>query len=652
MCGIIAYLGNQPFSSYVLTGLRLLLNRGYDSVGISTIDATTHSIVTMKHASTTTSNNCFDLVQQEFDSNPIASTIGIGHTRWATHGPKTTINAHPHQDNSCRISLVHNGIIENYAEIKKKLMDAGYTFQSQTDTEVIAVLIGKHLDKFTTDKLTANNSTATSSTDVANAIRNSLLELNGTWALVIIHKDFPNRIWITRNGSPLLLGIEEGYVMVASENVAFSNHIEKYVVLENHDIIEIEYTANAIRYSDIVHLYPLKIKPPMEMETLPPEYAHWMLKEIYEQPDAVVRAMNNKGRISKTTDFHIKFGGFEKQENKAKLMQVRHLILLGCGTSYHAGLWSIDLFKKSGIFHTVQIFDGAEFDEKDIPKSDVGSVGTIFLSQSGETKDLHRCIEIAKKCGCMKIGVVNVVDSMIARDTDCGVYINAGREIAVASTKSFTNQCVILSMISEWFFTNHQIQTQSPRNSHYSRHSHYYQDLCNLPFHLQQVLDTIRQLKEDSATKSLLETWAKKTTIFILGKRQQEAIAREGALKIKEVAYLHAEGYSSSALKHGAFALIEPGLPIILLDIDEEYAEKHENVYQEVAGRGADVLLIQKMGEKNSDPIKKTWTVPKNQTFGGVLANIYLQWISYEIAVIRQLSPDYPRNLAKVVTVE
>jgi glucosamine--fructose-6-phosphate aminotransferase (isomerizing) len=165
-------------------------------------------------------------------------------------------------------------------------------------------------------------------------------------------------------------------------------------------------------------------------------------------------------------------------------------------------------------------------------------------------------------------------------------------------------------------------------------------------------LDTIRQLKEDSATKSLLETWAKKTTIFILGKRQQEAIAREGALKIKEVAYLHAEGYSSSALKHGAFALIEPGLPIILLDIDEEYAEKHENVYQEVAGRGADVLLIQKMGEKNSDPMKKTWTVPKNQTFGGVLANIYLQWISYEIAVIRQLSPDYPRNLAKVVTVE
>ena len=640
MCGIIAYLGNQPYHLFILKGLQLLLNRGYDSVGISTIDNKKNQIVTVKYASTTTSNDCFDLVQNEIQRQSIYSTIGIGHTRWATHGAKTSVNAHPHHDNSNSISLVHNGIIENYSELKHRLISNNYTFQSQTDTEVIAVLIGSYLDKY--DTINAKN--------IANAIEQSVLELRGTWALVIMHKDFPNRLWITRNGSPLLLGIEEGFVMIASESVAFSTHIEKYVVLENHDIIEIEYTENTIRYSDIVHTYPLKNKLQVDIETLKDDYSHWMIKEICEQPDAVLRAMNNKGRITK--NFNIKFGGFEKEENKSKLEKLQHLILLGCGTSYHAGLWAIDLFKNSCVFDTVQIFDGAEFEETDLPKktstiqinTNREDVGILFLSQSGETKDLHRCIEIAKKCGAIKIGVVNVVDSMIARETDCGVYIHAGREVAVASTKSFTNQCVILSMISEWFSSMHQ-----------HVHTTYYKDLCNLPFHLQQVLETIQKMKSMEQIKSLLENWAKKTTIFILGKRQQEAIAKEGALKIKEVAYIHAEGYSSFALKHGAFALIEPGLPIILLNIDEQHRDKHENVYQEVTGRGADVLeirmgeMIIQTGELNQ---KKIWTVPRNATFGGILANVFLQWISYELAVINGLSPDYPRNLAKVVTVE
>jgi len=336
------------------------------------------------------------------------------------------------------------------------------------------------------------------------------------------------------------------------------------------------------------------------------------------------------------------------------------LILLGCGTSYHAGLWAIDRFKQSGVFHTVQIFDGAEFDDHDFPKRTSthhanhpdkkrDDVGIIFLSQSGETKDLHRCIEIANKKNAVKIGVVNMVDSMIARETDCGVYLHAGREVAVASTKSFTNQCVVLSMISEWFSIK--------KNDDYQNND-YHQDLCNLPFHIQQVLNTIRDFDANTNAnaniQTLLENWAKKTSIFILGKGSQEAIAKEGALKIKEVSYIHAEGYSSSALKHGAFALIEKGLPIILLDIDEEHRDKNRNAYQEVMGRGADVLVIQ-MSPTGYDDVYASsvvWTIPRNRTFGGVLANVFLQWISYELAIKRGNSPDYPRNLAKVVTVE
>jgi glucosamine--fructose-6-phosphate aminotransferase (isomerizing) len=625
MCGIIAYLGNDAFSSFVLTGLALLLNRGYDSVGISTIHE--NQLVTIKHASTQT-NNALDTVKTELETVQLTSTIGIGHTRWATHGAKTTMNAHPHHDNSNRISLVHNGIIENYAELKQKLIEEKYTFLSQTDTEVIAVLIGKYLDD---------------GCMIEQALQKTVGLLRGTWALVVIHRDFPNKIWLTRNGSPLLLGIEQGFVMVASESIAFSHYIENYVVLENHDIIEIEHKEGAIHYSDILHRYIVKKTPSAMIETLPAQYPHWMLKEIMEQPDAVLRAMNNKGRIMK--DGTIKFGGLER--NSDKLTKIRHLILLGCGTSYHAGLWAVDIFKTSKVFQTVQIFDGAEFSENDLPiqppplhntvhKKMRDDIGIIFLSQSGETKDLHRCIEIAKKWHTVKIGVVNVVDSMIARETDCGVYLYAGREVAVASTKSFTNQCVVLAMMSEWF---------SERMGGV-RSDTFYQDLIHLPFHIQQVLDYLDQSRAEM--DRILAKWTDKNTLFILGKGSQEAIAKEGALKIKEVSYIHAEGYSSSALKHGAFALIESGVPIILLDIDDEYREKNENAYQEVVGRGADVLVIQCCPRYAETVV----TIDRNNTFGAVIANVYLQWISYYLGIKRGNSPDYPRNLAKVVTVE
>lgn len=621
MCGIIGYLGEDIFTEYILNGLKLLINRGYDSVGLSTIQETgenTNVLSTMKYASE--SYDSLDILEKNVRNENYKTKIGIAHTRWATHGPKTKINAHPHHDTKNRISLVHNGIIENYNELKQELIGEGYHFLSQTDTEVVSILIGKYLDE---------------GFNMIKSIEKTVNRLSGTWALVILHKDFPNKIWITRNGSPLLLGIEETYVIVASEQIAFGNHIKNYIVLDNHDIIEITSENGKIHYSrDIPQNYVLKTKIDQgPIEITPVGYPHWMKKEIFEQGSSVLRATNNGGRIKNKSC--MKLGGLDS--HKKELQKIKHLILLGCGTSYNAGLWSLSLFKQLDIFDTVAIYDGAEFTPRDIVKS--GKTAAIFLSQSGETKDLHRCIEIVNEQDIIKIGIVNVVDSMIARETDCGIYLNAGREVAVASTKSFTNQCVVLSMVAVWFSQIH--------NKVLEKRKHIITDLMNLSFQIENILGNKERIKR---IQNLVEKWVEKKSMFLLGKGAQEAIAKEGALKIKEVAYIHAEGYSSSALKHGPFALIEPSLPIIIIDVGKEHREKNQNAYQEVKSRSADVLMItDDISKPESDEVIR---IEENHNFGGLLGGILIQILSYELSVKRGYNPDYPRNLAKVVTVE
>ena len=607
MCGIVGYLGNEEQKEYILSGLRLLQNRGYDSVGISCI--TNGELHTTKFASKTTCD-ALDELEETVNHQNIKSNCAIGHTRWATHGGKTDINAHPHHDNKNKIALAHNGIIENFTELKSKLLEKGYLFKSQTDTEIIAVLIGCYMDM---------------GEPIETAIQKTISELIGTWALVIIHADYPNKIWVTRNGSPLLLGMEEEFIMVASEQIAFGNYIKKYIVLDNHDLIEITKEERTITYNKNIQRYAIKDKAHQTIETKPANYKHWMLKEIMEQPECIIRAMNNYGRIENNVS--VKLGGLDS--NKSRLLEIQHLILLGCGTSFHAGLWSLDLFKTLDIFETVVAYDGAEFHVKDIPKK--GNSGIIFLSQSGETKDLHRCIQIAKDYDVISMGVVNVVDSMIARETNCGVYLNAGREVGVASTKSFTNQCVVLSMIAIWFSQN--------RGTSIERRRQMINDLRNLPFHIENIFNHIENL--DHFTKSFIN----QTSCFILGKGKNEAIAKEGALKIKEIAYIHAEGFSSSSLKHGPFALIEENLPIIILDVDDENREKNRNAYQEILARNAFIMRISDTGEGELK-------IDKNVTFGGVIANIYIQLLSYTLSVQKGYNPDFPKNLAKVVTVE
>lgn len=432
-------------------------------------------------------------------------------------------------------------------------------------------------------------------------------------------------MWITRNGSPLLLGFEDDYIIVASEQIAFANNIKKYIILNNNDLIEISKEGDTITYNKDIHNYKINYKNKITIELEPTGYKNWLIKEISEQPDCVLRAINNGGRISGKSS--VKLGGLDSC--REKLLELNHIILLGCGTSYYSSMWVLDIFKTLEVFDTVTLFDGADFDLKDIPR--YGKTGLILVSQSGETKDLHRCIQIAKDNNLITIGVVNVIDSMIARESDCGVYLNAGREVSVASTKSFTNQCVILTLISLWFSQN--------KKTNQEKREQIICDLMNLSFDMSQIIDESNKLIPNIISNFNTQS------IFLLGKGSSQAIALEGALKIKEVSYIHAEGYSSSALKHGPFALIEEGLPIILFDIDDKHREKNDNCYQEVRARGAYVLRI-------SDMVYGDIIINHNKTFAGLLANCVSQILSYNLALLKGLNCDYPKNLAKVVTVD
>jgi len=607
MCGIVGYLGIDNYYDYVINGLKLLQNRGYDSAGITYIY--NNDLITKKFSSTDI-NNSLHILEDAVHLNE-ESNIAIGHTRWATHGSINNINAHPHHDNENMFSIVHNGIIENFHSIKNKLLDEGYHFLSQTDTEIISVLLGKY---YSLEK------------NVEKAIEQTVNELQGTWALVIVHKDFPDQIWFTRNGSPLLLGIDDQFVLIVSEQLAFNNYIKKYIIIENHDIISVKIKDSRIELQESLNRYAVQKKLKDDIVSKPDNYEHWTLKEIMEQPNSINRSINNGGRIADNTN--VKLGGLD--QHKSKLLECEHLIILGCGTSYYSGLWSTQIFKTLDIFTTIQSFDGAEFDIHDIPKK--GKTCLILLSQSGETKDLHRCIQIAKDYELYTIGVVNVPDSLIARETDCGVYLNAGREVAVASTKSFTSQCIILSMIGIWFSQN--------RGTSIRKRKTIIDSIRSLPFQFQNTLKN-----------EILRTFSDvldKSTVFILGKGKEFAIAKEGALKIKEISYIHAEGYSSSALKHGPFALIENNLPVIILDIGEKYREKNRNVYEELKSRKARIIFI--TDEKSG--LENEILVDKNEIFGGLLANVCIQLLTYYKAINKKINPDFPRNLAKVVSVE
>ena len=617
MCGIfgLVLLENDNLYQLIINGLIQLQNRGYDSAGLCTMNKDKFDIY--KYASTNEINAIEKLTSTQFKQLENCC-IGFGHNRWATHGGKTDINAHPHLSNSGNFCIVHNGIIENYKELKEYLLKQGFNFKSQTDTEVIVNLIELNYNKCNS---------------VYDAIKNTIMSLTGTYGLIIQSIFEPNILYCVRNGSPLLVGQTEDKVIVTSEQTGFCGFVSNYITLHNDDICIISRVNNPVSVSvKTKQSYKKKNVTIFDCEMTPYPFTHWTLKEIYQQPEIILNAINKGGRIKNETE--VKLGGLEQYSDLLK--SVNNIILLGCGTSYFAGLYGMYYFKHLCNFNTIQVFDGAEFDEHDIPK--IGSTSLILISQSGETKDLHRCIEIAKNHNLITIGIVNVVDSLIAREVDCGIYCNAGKEVGVASTKAFTSQVVCLSMAAIWFSSLHNVNKQ--------QRSKIICDLHNLS-------NDIRMTLEECNTKILdIANNFNSNNMFILGKGTDEFIAKEGALKVKEISYVHSEGYSSSSLKHGPFALLDEKFPVIILNLDQNHSIKTMNCYQEVTSRNAPIIFITNNINICHDITCDFILVPENKSYASLLGIIPIQLFAYYLSVNKGINPDKPKNLAKVVTVE
>lgn len=616
MCGIIAGISDD-ICNILLDGLKQLQNRGYDSAGIS---VSNKEMTTFKKASTS-NNSALNEISKYLKNDGLflkKESIGLAHTRWATHGAKTDINSHPHTSFDNKFTLVHNGIIENYKEIQKKLENNGIYNVSETDTECIVNLLAFHYSRLK---------------KVDNALRETISELQGTWGLVILCSDEPDVLYCTRQGSPLLVGHSDNTLLVSSEQSGFCGRIQNYFILKNNDICVARKTHDGkISIQTNVENYEHKQVRKDQILLTPEPFPHWMLKEIYEQVESVGRVIKQGSRLLENDKVHI--GGLN--QNRAILKDIDHLMLLGCGTSLNAAKFALYYFKTLCGFSSVSLKDGADFSVEDI--SPFGNTAVILLSQSGETKDLHRCIEIANHHNIFTIGVVNVVDSLIAREVECGCYLHAGREVAVASTKSFTSQCVLLVMIAVWFS-----QIQEPKVRKSIQRKRIIEDIRNLSRDVKKTLECYDKIKE------LSQHFVMSPSCFVLGKGRSEAIAHEGSLKIKEISYIHAEGYSTSSLKHGPFALLHEGFPVIFISPHDEHYDKSMNAYEEVKSRHAKVIIIT---DEVNDENKFQINIPKNPTFTSLLAIIPIQFLSYELSILKNYNPDMPRNLAKVVTVE
>ena len=598
MCGITAILAKRQKNVLPLLkdSLQQLQNRGYDSFGASYLDR--GSFVSHKRIGRNHTED-FDLFADGLRDKE--STNVIGHTRWATHGGITLENTHPHSSNQGLFVLVHNGIIENYQELKSFLVTKGFTFVSDTDTEVIVNLMEYyHVQE---------------SKSLLDSIEHAVQRLEGTYGLAIQCKHH-EEIYLVRHGSPLLVGENDHVWMATSEKSGFVQQLKEYFVLPNDKVV-------VLGKQGWVCMEKTMTVPEEETLLLPAPFVHWTLKEIMEQPYTLSRAMNHGARIQST----IKLGGIDFLE--PHVSSLKHIVLLGCGTSFYA----CDIgaaFMKHPDYH-VKAMDAGEFEEHDIP---TGKTLMVFCSQSGETKDLHRIVEMVQgHSQVLTLGVINVVDSQIAREVHCGVYMNAGKEVAVASTKTFTSSLLLLKMISLWIKERGPLYIPKPRT---------YEDLRQLPSQVTALLQNL-PIREEHV--SLLN----QEHVFILGKGTLRTLACEMALKLKEIAYIHAEGYSASALKHGPFALLGPGFPVLLL-IDKANQKKLVSVYKEIESRGGDILVLT---EVNLDlPKERVLLIPENRELQEVLYAVVLQMLAYRVSVLRGIHPDKPRNLAKVVTVE
>lgn len=609
----------------LLQSLASLQNRGYDSFGLSCI--MNDKLRIHKKACLDTSIDNFKTFTEELSE--YKSSISIGHTRWATHGVISDDNAHPHISNSGKICLVHNGIIENYKSLKKMLIDKGFTFYSETDSEVIVNLIDYHLHNESSEEVT-----------IASAIMKTVDMLEGTYGLAIQCIDNPSNVYIIKNGSPILIGENDKYIMACSESSGFLDQMKHYYALENDNLVILSSTDGII-----TNVKRTKIQNNNVTMSLTPEpYDHWTLKEIMEQNESLLRAYNNGARINNDK---IKLGGLNNIQKQ--IQDIQNVIYLGCGTSLYACHIGRHYLKNTKCVNNVMCFDAADFELNDIPLN--GLTLLVMCSQSGETKDLHRVLQLIQhRKNIITMGVINVVDSMIARETDCGIYMNAGREVAVASTKSFTSSVTIFKMFSLWF---------SQELKHASMSETISQSIKNIPYQIKGINSNIYSNINgnisdniDSLIKSSHIDMLNHENMFVLGKGSMEHVSKEMSLKLKEICYIHAEGYSGTALKHGPFALLQSGYPVILL-INQEHKAKMWNAYKEIQTRGANILVISEIVEIGKEiENDRCIIVPENKELQEIIFMTVLQHICYRLSIKRGINPDKPRNLAKVVTVE
>ena len=613
MCGIVAYLGQQNAYEIIIKGLQRLEYRGYDSAGIALHQKGDIHVFKQK-------GKVKDL--QDFIADKDTSGgLGIGHTRWATHGLPNDTNAHPHQSGNKQISLVHNGIIENYAILKQELEQRGHHFLSETDTEVLVHLIEDIQEK--------------SKLSLFEAVRVALSEVVGAYAIVVIDKSNPDQLIAARKSSPLVIGIGEDEYFLASDATPIVEYTKNVIYLDDDEIALIDLnkglTLKTIS-NEIKTPYVQELE--MQLEALEKGgYEHFMLKEIYEQPQSILDSM--RGRINITKSL-VGLGGIKNYEEK--LLNANRLIFVACGTSWHAGLVGEYLFEEIARI-PVEVEYASEFRYRNpiINENDV----VIAISQSGETADTLAAIKIAKERKATIIGICNVVGSSISRETDCGSYTHAGPEIGVASTKAFTAQVTILTLMA-------MMIGKRKGTINAEKFNRLVVEMNSIPEKLRTVL------KQDKLIEKIAKIYHQSTNALYLGRGINFPLALEGALKLKEISYIHAEGYPAAEMKHGPIALIDEEMPVFVIATKDSSYEKIVSNIQEVKARKGKIIAIVSEGDTEVKKIADHYIeIPKcDELLVPLLATVPLQLLSYHIAVMRGCNVDQPRNLAKSVTVE
>lgn len=615
MCGIVGYIGHREAYPIIIKGLQRLEYRGYDSAGIALYDGTDIKL-------SKTKGKVSDLKERLENEISTNGTLGIGHTRWATHGVPNDINSHPHYSNSGDLVIIHNGIIENYDALKKELIKRGYTFKSDTDTEVLVNLI---------EDVKKNENTK-----LGKAVQIALNQVVGAYAIAVFDKKKPNEIVVAKLGSPLAIGIGDDEFFIASDATPFIEFTKNAIYLEDEQMAIIrrhkEVKVRKIKNDALVDPYVQELQLNLE-QIEKGGYEHFMLKEIYEQPQAIRDTF--RGRLL-SNEALIKLAGIE--DNMKKFLAADRIIVVACGTSWHAGLVAEYIFEDLARI-PVEVEYASEFRYRNpvITEKDV----VIAISQSGETADTLAAIKLAKSKGAFVFGVCNVVGSSIARETDAGAYTHAGPEIGVASTKAFTTQITVLTLIALRL-------ARAKGTISSSEFRHHLIELETIPNKVKEALES------DGYVQTIADIYKDAKNFLYLGRGYNFPVALEGALKLKEISYIHAEGYPAAEMKHGPIALIDEHMPVVVIATKKGHYEKVVSNIQEIKSRKGKIIGIVTKGDKSVKELADhVIEVPETiECLTPLLTTIPLQLLSYHIAVMLGKNVDQPRNLAKSVTVE